>query len=132
MPARPGYAPAHIDCTLHVCAPRDDLDTDGQCTWRAELHSRIDALPNFQLRLEPQQHRYVRVQAEEREVQPGFDRRKPLYVLLNGDRSMCATTNLRVLKDCSGTAQAYFTGSKFAQLAETYGYVVLYPNSVSS
>lgn len=45
---------------------------------------------------------------------------------------MCATTNLRVLKDCSGTAQAYFTGSKFAQLAETYGYVVLYPNSVSS
>ena len=34
-------------------------------------------------------------------------------------------------KDCSGTAQAYFTGSKFAQLSETYGYVVLYPNSVS-
>lgn len=33
--------------------------------------------------------------------------------------------------DCSGTAQAYFTGSKFAQLAETYGYVVLFPNSVS-
>ena len=35
-------------------------------------------------------------------------------------------------KDCSGTAQAYFTGSKFAQLSETYGYVVLYPNSVSN
>ncbi|KAM5543202.1 hypothetical protein V8D89_003076 [Ganoderma adspersum] len=33
---------------------------------------------------------------------------------------------------CSGTAQAYFTGSKFAQLAETYGYVVLYPNSPHS
>lgn len=33
--------------------------------------------------------------------------------------------------DCSGTAQAYFSGSKFAQLAETYGYVVLFPNSVS-
>lgn len=32
--------------------------------------------------------------------------------------------------DCSGTAQAYYTGSKFAQLAETYGYVVLYPSSV--
>ncbi|PIL33998.1 hypothetical protein GSI_03706 [Ganoderma sinense ZZ0214-1] len=33
---------------------------------------------------------------------------------------------------CSGTAQAYFTGSRFAQLAETYGYVVLYPNSPHS
>nr|VWO96110.1 Velvet complex subunit B [Ganoderma boninense] len=33
---------------------------------------------------------------------------------------------------CSGTAQAYFSGSKFAQLAETYGYVVLYPNSPHS
>ncbi|EIW62600.1 alpha/beta-hydrolase [Trametes versicolor FP-101664 SS1] len=33
---------------------------------------------------------------------------------------------------CSGTAQAYFTGSKFAQLAETYGYVVLFPNSPHS
>ena len=34
--------------------------------------------------------------------------------------------------DCTGTAQAYFQGSKFAQLSETYGYVVLYPNSVSN
>ncbi|KAI0768766.1 putative acetylxylan esterase A [Trametes elegans] len=34
--------------------------------------------------------------------------------------------------DCSGTAQAYFTGSKYAQLAETYGYVVLFPNSPHS
>ncbi|KAI0329096.1 alpha/beta-hydrolase [Cubamyces sp. BRFM 1775] len=33
---------------------------------------------------------------------------------------------------CSGTAQAYYMGSKFAQLAETYGYVVLYPNSPHS
>ena len=32
---------------------------------------------------------------------------------------------------CSGTAQAYFQGSKFAQLSETYGYVVLFPSSVS-
>ncbi|OCH86101.1 putative acetylxylan esterase A [Obba rivulosa] len=33
---------------------------------------------------------------------------------------------------CSGTAQAYYTGSTFAQLAETYGYVVLFPNSPNS
>nr|BBL86735.1 acetylxylan esterase [Irpex lacteus] len=33
---------------------------------------------------------------------------------------------------CSGTAQAYFTGSKFAQLAETYGYVVIFPSSPHS
>ncbi|KAI0373431.1 alpha/beta-hydrolase [Pilatotrama ljubarskyi] len=33
---------------------------------------------------------------------------------------------------CSGTAQAYFTGSKFAQLSETYGYVVLFPSSPHS
>ncbi|KAH9940452.1 acetyl xylan esterase [Epithele typhae] len=33
---------------------------------------------------------------------------------------------------CSGTAQAYYTGSKFAQLSETYGYVVLYPSSPHS
>ena len=32
---------------------------------------------------------------------------------------------------CTGTAQAYFQGSKFAQLSETYGYVVLFPSSVS-
>ena len=37
---------------------------------------------------------------------------------------------LRVSADCSGTAQAYYTGSKFAQLSETYGYVVLFPSSV--
>ncbi|KAH9917380.1 Alpha/Beta hydrolase protein [Epithele typhae] len=30
---------------------------------------------------------------------------------------------------CSGTAQGYFSRSKFAQLAETYGYVVIYPSS---
>ncbi|KAI8992889.1 alpha/beta-hydrolase [Trametes punicea] len=33
---------------------------------------------------------------------------------------------------CTGTAQAYYSGSKFAQLAETYGYVVLYPSSPHS
>ncbi|EIW63589.1 acetyl xylan esterase [Trametes versicolor FP-101664 SS1] len=33
---------------------------------------------------------------------------------------------------CTGTAQAYFSGSKFAQLAETYGYVVLFPSSPHS
>ncbi|KAI0744297.1 acetyl xylan esterase [Daedaleopsis nitida] len=33
---------------------------------------------------------------------------------------------------CSGTAQAYYSGSKFAQLAETYGYVVLFPSSPRS
>jgi acetylxylan esterase len=34
--------------------------------------------------------------------------------------------------DCQGTAQAYYTGSKFAQLSETYGYVVLFPSSPHS
>ncbi|KAL1942006.1 hypothetical protein VTO73DRAFT_6536 [Trametes versicolor] len=33
---------------------------------------------------------------------------------------------------CTGTAQAYFSGSKFAQLAETYGYLVLFPSSPHS
>lgn len=31
--------------------------------------------------------------------------------------------------DCSGTAQEYYEGSKYASLAETYGYLVLFPNS---
>ncbi|CDO72504.1 Carbohydrate-Binding Module Family 1 / Carbohydrate Esterase Family 1 protein [Trametes cinnabarina] len=30
---------------------------------------------------------------------------------------------------CTGTAQIYFEGSKFAQLAETFGYLVLFPSS---
>ncbi|KAI0762156.1 acetyl xylan esterase [Trametes elegans] len=30
---------------------------------------------------------------------------------------------------CTGTAQIYFQGSKFAQLAETFGYLVLFPSS---
>ncbi|EKM51934.1 carbohydrate esterase family 1 protein [Phanerochaete carnosa HHB-10118-sp] len=33
---------------------------------------------------------------------------------------------------CQGSAQAYYSGSKFAQLAETYGYVVIYPSSPHS
>ncbi|KAI0779950.1 putative acetylxylan esterase A [Fomes fomentarius] len=33
---------------------------------------------------------------------------------------------------CSGTAQAYFQGSQFAQLSETHGYVLLYPSSPHS
>jgi acetylxylan esterase len=34
--------------------------------------------------------------------------------------------------DCQGTAQAYYSGSKYAQLSETYGYVVLFPSSPHS
>ncbi|KZT63276.1 carbohydrate esterase family 1 protein [Daedalea quercina L-15889] len=30
---------------------------------------------------------------------------------------------------CTGTAQAYYEGSTFAQLSETYGYIVLFPSS---
>src|SRR5690349_5467547 len=33
---------------------------------------------------------------------------------------------------CQGTAQAYFSGTKYAQYADTYGYIVIYPNSPSS
>ena len=30
---------------------------------------------------------------------------------------------------CSGTASAYYTGSPYAQLAEKYGFIVIYPQS---
>jgi acetylxylan esterase len=33
---------------------------------------------------------------------------------------------------CQGTAQAYFSGSQYANYADTYGYIVIYPNSPSS
>ncbi len=33
---------------------------------------------------------------------------------------------------CSGTAQAYYSGTLYAQYADTYGYIVIYPNSPSS
>jgi acetylxylan esterase len=33
---------------------------------------------------------------------------------------------------CTGTANAYFQGTLYAQYADTYGYIVIYPNSPSS
>lgn len=30
---------------------------------------------------------------------------------------------------CTGTAQAFYQGTQYAQLAETYGYIVIYPES---
>ncbi|KAJ7671120.1 carbohydrate esterase family 1 protein, partial [Mycena rosella] len=33
---------------------------------------------------------------------------------------------------CTGTAQAYFSGSPYAQLADTYGFIVIYPSSPHS
>ena len=30
---------------------------------------------------------------------------------------------------CSGTAQAYFTGTQYANLADTHGFIVIYPNA---
>jgi len=33
---------------------------------------------------------------------------------------------------CQGTAQAYFSGTQYAALADTYGFIVIYPNSPSS
>ena len=33
---------------------------------------------------------------------------------------------------CTGTAQAYFSGTQYAALADTYGYIVIYPNSPNS
>lgn len=33
---------------------------------------------------------------------------------------------------CTGTGQAYFTGSKYATLADTKGFIVIYPSSPSS
>lgn len=33
---------------------------------------------------------------------------------------------------CSGTAQAFFTGTQYANLADTYKYIVIYPNAPDS
>jgi acetylxylan esterase len=33
---------------------------------------------------------------------------------------------------CTGTAEAYYSGTLYAQYADTYGYIVIYPNSPSS
>ncbi|KAI4527480.1 carbohydrate esterase family 1 and carbohydrate-binding module family 1 protein [Schizophyllum commune Loenen D] len=33
---------------------------------------------------------------------------------------------------CGGTAQAYYTGSPYAQFADQYGFIVIYPNSPNS
>lgn len=33
---------------------------------------------------------------------------------------------------CSGTAQAYYSGTQYATLAETYGFIVIYPNAPTS
>ena len=33
---------------------------------------------------------------------------------------------------CTGTAQAYYTGSPYAKLAEQYGFIVIYPSSPHS
>ncbi|KAG9034815.1 hypothetical protein FRB95_012508 [Tulasnella sp. JGI-2019a] len=33
---------------------------------------------------------------------------------------------------CTGTAQAYFSGTQYATLADTYGYIVVYPNAPRS
>jgi len=33
---------------------------------------------------------------------------------------------------CTGTAQAYFSGTQYATLADTHGYIVIYPESPSS
>jgi acetylxylan esterase len=45
------------------------------------------------------------------------------------------TTNPAVIvaiHDCGGTAQTYFSGSPYAQYADTYGFVVIYPSSPST
>ena len=34
-----------------------------------------------------------------------------------------------LLDYCTGTAQAYYTGSPYAQLADQYGFIVIYPES---
>jgi acetylxylan esterase len=33
---------------------------------------------------------------------------------------------------CTGTAQAFFSGTQFANLADQYGYIVIYPNAPDS
>jgi acetylxylan esterase len=33
---------------------------------------------------------------------------------------------------CTGTAQAYFSGTQYATLSETYGFIVIYPNAPTS
>lgn len=33
---------------------------------------------------------------------------------------------------CTGTAQAYFSGTQYANLADTYGFIVIYPDAPDS
>jgi acetylxylan esterase len=33
------------------------------------------------------------------------------------------------IHECNGTAQAYFSSSPYAQFADTYGFIVIYPSS---
>ena len=80
LPAWAGHAPAHPDRTLHVCSSGDDVDADGQHTWGSELDPRVDALSDLQLRLEPEQRRHVRVQAQKRRGPAALDRHQPLWV----------------------------------------------------
>ena len=70
MPTRPGHPRTHIDYTLHNRA----FDAHGQRTPRAELHPCVNAPPDHGFRLEPEQHRHVRVQAKERCGQAGANR----------------------------------------------------------
>ena len=119
--------------------PRDDRarhDLDEQRADGALVHPRVEADADIELWPEPEQRADVRVQAGQGRVQAGSHRREPLCVVI---RSLFASDGTwRVLMllfcmfpVCTGTAQAYFQGSKFAQLSETYGYVVLFPSSVS-
>ncbi|TFY83200.1 hypothetical protein EWM64_g805, partial [Hericium alpestre] len=36
---------------------------------------------------------------------------------------------IMVMHYCGGTAQAYFTGTQYANLADTHGFIIIYPNS---
>lgn len=98
--------------------------------WWPRQHPRIDTDPVLELRYQPQQRADVCLQAEECRCQARINCCQSLSVTVFS-RIFKAVVHVNVSLDCSGTAQAYFTGSRFAQLAETYGYVVIFPSSVS-
>lgn len=55
----------------------------------------------------------------------------PMYVYV--PRALASKPGVIVaIHYCTGTAQAYYSGSPYAQLAETYGFVVIYPSSPHS
>ncbi|GME43234.1 Esterase PHB depolymerase [Neofusicoccum parvum] len=55
----------------------------------------------------------------------------PMYIYVP-DKLATSPGIIVAVHYCSGTAQAYYTGSPYATLAEQYGFIVIYPSSPHS